>query len=370
MNSREYVEQVLKLLIQRQQDEEIIALRSDLKTNETRSPEIVRLLNIAAATANFHRGRFDQAEDILARSALLNSLDGKFLRAKIEWKRGFPELAMALRDQLINGFPQNPEVYRIKTEWLLELELEDTARRVSLQRRLKFPQDPRVRIDLLHAFDRAKDETAVTNEVEALYQDFPKNYQVLLQRGDFAANTGRFQLAESLLAYARENGLPVEAATLMTVESLIVAGNYAAGLELAQNTVEQNPHWEATLAPVFNGLQAICYYALGDREEANLFLDNYLTLKTTRAENQIAVAERLVMVGASREARRVLQHAVEKDSLNQAALTRLIEFDLSSVDAPDLPANLERFLKMRRPPNSLLRDAYDRLGAISILLCR
>ncbi|MCR9297248.1 MAG: hypothetical protein NXI32_31510, partial [bacterium] len=116
------------------------------------------------------------------------------------------------------------------------------------------------------------------------------------------------------------------------------------------------------IAPVFNGLQAICYVALGEREEANLFLDNYLNLSSLRAENLVAVSERLNSVGATREARRVLEHAVERDPLNQAALAQLIEFDLDSDSASDLPAHLERMLEMRRPSTSLLRRAYEKLG--------
>ena len=112
----------------------------------------------------------------------------------------------------------------------------------------------------------------------------------------------------------------------------------------------------------FNGLQAICYHALGEREEANLFLDNYLNLDTLRAENLVAVSKRLESVGADREARFVLDHAVKRDRLNQAALNRLIEFDLEAANAPKLPANLHLIMEMRRPPTPLLRKAYDKLG--------
>lgn len=76
----------------------------------------------------------------------------------------------------------------------------------------------------------------------------------------------------------------------------------------------------------------------------------------------MAVAERLLNVGADREARRVLAHAVSQDRLNQSALTRIIEFDLTAPDAPELPENIERLLAMRRASPELLRQAYDRLG--------
>ncbi|GAB5560735.1 MAG: hypothetical protein SynsKO_23820 [Synoicihabitans sp.] len=320
------------------------------------------MLDLAHATALFHRGRFDQAEDILAQPGLIDRFESRLLRTRIEWQRGFPELALALIDQLLNDYPASAEAYRTKVSWLIEIEQPGTARRESLQRRLRFPEQAQPRIDLLYAFDRTGDDDAIQEELDSIYRDFAENQQVLLQVGDFAANTGRPDTANALLQYLRARDFPLEAATLMTVEALIVAGEYQAGLELAQDTLEENPQWESNLAPIFHGLQAISYFALGDREEASLFLDNYLSLPSIRPENQIAVAERLISVGAGREARRVLQHAVSKDELNQAALTRLIEFDLEALDAPDLPANLSKILSMRRPPTKLLRDAYDRLG--------
>ena len=148
----------------------------------------------------------------------------------------------------------------------------------------------------------------------------------------------------------------------MLVESEIVTGNYESAVERTRSLIQANPQWESQFAPVFNGLQAIAHFALGDRESANLYLNSFLNLKSVRADNLVAVAKRLESVGAKSEARRVLDKAVKSDPLNQPALAQLIEFDIAEPDSPDLPENLRKLLKMRRPSPALMQLAYDRLG--------
>ena len=361
-NNLPYIQRTIRQLFSRQKDAEVITLSQNLIARSDLSPRTKLLAALSLANAYFYRGHFDQAEDTLEKFNIAQNPEGRLLIAKIEWDRGFQDLAMALISQLAIEFPSNLQIYRTQVQWLITQDEVDSARRASLLRRIKYPDQAQPRIDLLYAFDKSDEDSAVDSEAQSLFSDFGENYSTILQVGDFAANTGRTQLAERVFDHAQRNNQPLPGPALMVVESMIVAGNYRQALEQTTLTMEAHPDWEAELAPVFNGLQAICYHALGEREEASLFLDSYLGLKSTRAENLVAVSERLLSVGANREARRVLAHAVDHDPLNQAALTRLIEFDLNSPDAPELPSSLGRLLTMRRASPVLLRDVYDRLG--------
>jgi tetratricopeptide (TPR) repeat protein len=357
-----YLQRTFRFLFSRRADLEVIEIAQRLLPALESSHEAAGLVAGSLANALYFRGQFDQAEDVLRAHSLNSTLDGRLLSAKIEWDRGFPELALALIEALAKDFPASAQTYRTHVQWLIDRGQSDSARRASLLRRIRFPDQAQPRIDLLYAFDTAEDHAAVDLEAKSLFADFGDEFPIILQIGDFAANTGRVDLAEQVLQHAQQSGMPTEGPELMRVESLIVGGDYQNALNAVREALEQNPAWERSLAPVFNGLRAICYFALGESEDANLFLNSYLGLRDTRAENLVAVADRLLSVGAEREARRVLEHAVVNDPLNQAALTRLIEFDLNKPDAPDLPANLERLLSMRRASPVLLRDAYNRLG--------
>ena len=357
-----YLGQTIQTLFRRQKDSDLIRISSELLQRDSLSLAAAQRLRLAKAQAQFFRGNFDQSEDTLADTSISRLPESRLLRARIEWERGFPELALALIAQLEKEFPANLEIYRQKVQWLIAEGQTDKARGSSLIRRIRHPDQFQPRIDLLYAFDQRKDENAVAEETQFLLRDFKSDYAAILQLGDFAANTGREEIAQLVWEHAAQHEMPIEGPALMLVESLITAAQYDLALEETKELLDQHPAWEQKLAPVFNGLQAICYHALGDREEANLFLNNYLNLETVRAENLVAVSKRLQSVGADREARFVLDHAVKRDRLNQAALNRLIEFDLEAADAPELPVNLSRIMEMRRPPSSLLRKAYDKLG--------
>ncbi len=358
-----YIKRLVRALLSRERDATVIQLANDCLDLADLPDSVKRFLVVSAAHAKFHRGNFDQAESTLETHQLSNSPSGRLLAAKIEWARGFPELAIAMIEQLSREFPDDRSIYRTHIQWLVQEGHEDTARRLSLLRRVQHPDQSQPRIDLLYAFDKIGDEVALQREANALFEDFVASDTVILQIGDFAANTGRPDLARRVLEFARSHDINEEVPSLMLVEAQIVAGNYRQAVDAARAILELNPDWEEWMAPVFHGLQAIAFVALGDREEANLFLGSYLGLEEVRAENLVAVANRLLDVGAEREARKVLTHAVRADPQNQAALTRLIELDLESKDAPNLPQNLAHLLEMRRASPRLLRQAYDVLGS-------
>lgn len=361
-NEIPYMRRAIHVLFSQQKDSDIVKLSDSLLSNEELGSESEQLLRIAKANALFFRGNFDQTEDTLSDEHISKLPESRLLQARIEWDRGFPELALALIEQLNIEFPKNLEIYRHQIQWLIADGQIESARQTSFLRRIRYPDQAQPRIDLLYAFDKAGEEITIENDARSLLRDFHGNYAVLLQLGDFAANTGRVDIAQQVVAHAAQQNMALEGPALMVVEAMITAGDYRSALDQTQQTLTDNPEWKDKLAPVFNGLQAICYHALGEREEANLFLGNYLSLDSLRAENLVAVSKRLDDVGASREARMVLDHAVQRDSLNQAALTRLIEFDLNSANAPELPSNLRQIMNMRRPPTTLLRQAYDKVG--------
>jgi tetratricopeptide (TPR) repeat protein len=230
-------------------------------------------------------------------------------------------------------------------------------------RQLSYPDRPRPRIDLLYLYDKAKDEAAVRAGIEELFRDFAKNGEVMLALADFAANSGRPALARRIYEYCKANNLPWEGPALMTVEAHVVAKEYREALEACRQMIKDNPEWGKRFYSVFNGLQAIANYGLGDIEAAQLFLNNFLNQAGVRADNLVAVSNRLMTVGAKDQARQVLVQAVKTDPLNQTALVGLIRLDLELGQADTLAASLRTLLTMRKPPRELLQTAYTKLAS-------
>ena len=362
-NDPDYLKLLFSFLLQRQEDERTLTLAKTLLDKSRTSSPNNQLIALAAASASFFRGNYDQAEDFMHTYGLENTRDGRLLSTRIAWERGLKDIALAQLSQLADEFPKDEEIYAQSVSYLREAGRDDEARRESFLRAIGNPGDARARIDLLYALQKEGDNAAVKENVEEIMQDFSRNTNALLALADFAANTGNPPLAKRIYDYAKAGKTNWEGPALMMIEANIVSKQYQPALQLVRQLLQGNPEWAKRYYAVFNGLQAIAHYGLGDPESAQLFLNNFLTQSNVRADNLIAVSKRLVDVGAQTQARQVLVQAAKADPLNQAALTGLIKLDLALNNSDMLAVNIRKLLEMRKPSKELLAAAYRKLGS-------
>jgi Flp pilus assembly protein TadD len=362
-NDTDYLKGLFAFLLQQQDDEQVLAYYKELLGNDKTITPRNQLVALAAASACYFRGNYDQAESILQTYQLESSRDGRLLIARINWDRGAKEQALEKLRELSADLPNDEEVYSQTVTYLRELGRDDEARRESFIRALSNPNNARARIDQLYALQKQGDSAAVAANVDEIYQDFYNDSNALLALADFAANTGNPVLAKRIYDHSKKDNLNWEGAALMTVEANIVAGKYQEALEMVRSLLKENPEWSKRYYSVFNGLQAIAQYGLGDAESAQLFLNNFLAQSNVRADNLIAVSKRLMSVGAKTQARQVLEQATKADPLNQAALSGLIKLDMELGNIAPLADNIRTLLTMRRPSVEILRNAQQKLGS-------
>jgi hypothetical protein len=362
-NDNDYLKTLFSFLLQQQDDQQILAYYKELLANDPAITPRNQLVALAAASSCYFRGNYDEAETILRRYQLELSRDGRLLGARISWDRGARDQALARLDELKSEFPNDEEIYTQTVSYLREAGRDDEARRESFLRALANPRNARARIDELYALQKEAEIETVKASAEGILNDFSSDSNALLALADFAANSGDPVLARRVYDHAKANNLNWEGAALMTVEANIVAKKYQAALELVRELLKANPEWGKRFYSVFNGLQAIANYGLGDAEAAQLFLNNFLAQSNVRAENLLAVSKRLLAVGARTQARQVLEQAVKSDPLNQAALTNLVQIDLDLNNTAPLACNVRKLLTMRRPSQDVLRAAYRKLGS-------
>lgn len=367
---REYLQTLFTFLLQQQQDVRTIKIADEwlakLPTDDERRP----LIAMAKATAAFYRGNYDLTEDTLRIFNLTSLRDARILDARIDWERGQHDLALDKLRVLADQFPKDQEVYVQLINYLREDNRDSEIRQTSLLRQIAFPDQPRPRIDYLYILDKQKDNDRVSENIEDIFRDFPKSSDAMLALADFAANTGRPGLAQRIYDYAKANKLNWEGPALMTVEAHVVAKQYAQAVETSRRMLADNPEWGKRFSSVFNGLQAIANFGLGDTQAAQIFLNNFLAQTNIRADNLVAVSNRLIAVGAKEQARQVLAQAVATDPLNQPALVNFIKLDLELRNPSSLAENVRRLMDMRKPPRQLLSDAYYKLASDRYLFDR
>lgn len=362
-NDPDYLKTLFAFLLQQQDDKQVLAYYKELLGDDPAITPRNQLVALAAASSCYFRGNYDEAEVILRRYQLEFSRDGRLLFARITWDRGARDQALDRLRELTAEFPNDEEIYTQTVAYLRDAGRDSEARRESFIRAIANPRNARARIDQLYAYHKEGDTASVKSNSEEVFRDFSSDSNALLALADFAANTGDPVLARRIYDHARASNLNWEGAALMTVEANIVAKQYQTALELVRQLLKENPEWGKRFYSVFNGLQAIANYGLGDAEAAQLFLNNFLSQSNVRAENLVAVSRRLLSVGARAQARQVLDQAVKADALNQAALTSLVQLDLDLNNTAPLAGNVRKLLTMRKPSQDVLRAAYRKLGS-------
>jgi tetratricopeptide (TPR) repeat protein len=359
-----YVKAVVTFLLQRQEDGQVVALARRLLPAAVPGSAHARLWALAAGTASVLRGNYDQAEDFLrAVPRLADSREGRLLSAKLEWDRGYRELALVQFRQLASELPQDAEVHRELLGHLRQQGLMDEARRRSLERQIAFPKEVGPRIELLHTYRQAGEAVRVAREADALLRDFAGDSAALLSLADFAANVGDVALMRRTVGEAAARGMELDPFALLRVETLVVARDFQGAVEAIRGYRAEFPAGERTHAGVLDSLQAAALLGLGDDSAATMFLNSFLGQADLRADNLLAVANRLADLGAVDAARRTLARAVELDPLNQAALTRLVEVEVMLNAGDGLAVHVQRLIRLRRPSPDILRVAQLKLGS-------
>jgi hypothetical protein len=359
----EYLRSYVRFLLDRQEDALVQQLADELLPAKPELNERNQFIALAAATAKYLRGNFDQAEDLIAAYQLTRTVDGRVLQSRIDWDRGYRDLALSRMRALVNERPNDDQLYVIISSFLREAGARAEAERYALLRRLNSPTSPGPRIALMSAFRESENASRLQREVADFLADFSEDPSALIGLANFAANAGDIELSRRVLGLCEAQGFDTSAPSLMLVEAHIVAKDYRAALALVERIERSGAEWAEQQAGVLAGLRAIAAFGTGNSENGQLSLRNFLSQRTIRPENLIAVSNRLLAVGAREQARQVLEQAVASDELNQNALSNLITLDLDLGNTEGLKPNLERLLGMRRPSLVLLRQAEEKLSS-------
>jgi hypothetical protein len=105
-----YLQSALQFLLQLQSDARVIELATSILADTAASVSHRRIAALYAATAHTYRGSYDRAEDLVFGHQLAETREGRMLSARIEWERGYPELALLKLEQLRVGLPRDDEV--------------------------------------------------------------------------------------------------------------------------------------------------------------------------------------------------------------------------------------------------------------------
>jgi tetratricopeptide (TPR) repeat protein len=351
----EYVMTYFRFLFSQQWDDRVVEFSRKLQLTGIQNPSVQHALIMAEASAHYFRGRYGKARSVLQNKNKLGTRDGKVLFAEIIWHGGQIDKALALLAEVSAGRVFDDEVYNIRLDLLRQLGRLTDVRSLAVLHQLEQSDEPRGFIDELSTFDPDKDAVRWAGMVSDFFSRFPSHEVALNGLAELAAKTGQVELAWRVYRQCKATQVPWLASAKSVIEAHIAAKRYAEAIAAIQSIMTENTEWAKGNGTQFDIFRSIANYTLGDKSLSALQLQNYLNDKQADPANFVAVAEQMARVGALDQARTILVAAVTADSLNQVALTRLVELDLEQLDTLSLVTNTERLLVMRKPEPAFLR---------------
>lgn len=362
-NQVDYLREVLGYFFGLQADSTVITVTQEMLTRLDPQLPAWRMASTALAYAYYNRGHYAEATEVLAKSNLLGTPEGRFVTARIEWEKGRRAAALAQLRELTIQVPADSEIFRTFVFYLGEEKRWGEVRRASWLRQLALPDQPAAYVDFIKACGEEGDTARLVEAETAFYERFKDNTQALLMLSEAAAQAGRIEVTQRVAARCHELKRDENDAVLLVLRAKLEARAYQAVIEQCIDLGAVVLKWPERQRLVLGGLRAVALYGLKQEAEAEPLLRRLWETRVLPSQVLAALALQVERVGHGREARRILRQAVAVDPLNQSALVFLLRSSLADEELRDAPALIERLLSMRNPPEELLAGLSQRLGS-------
>lgn len=362
LDNFEYLKTAFPALLDVAEDDRVIALAKQVLPPEPDHIFNHQYIALQAATAHFNRGRYDEAERLVRSWGLEASVEGQVLLARSDWERGFPQAAVQRMTDQLPRFPHHDPILLQLVAWDRELGKTDEARRYALIRHFDDPASPGPRIDVIYTYHVTHDLAAERREIEAYFHDFSADPHALLILAYYATDTQQVALADRVREAAAAHQFRTGVFDLARMQVAIATSDYAGALKLAEATRQDKAFSDPVHTPILGGLRAVALFGLKDTANAGAAFNSFISQARLRASDALLLARDLRAVGASAQARQILDHAWVLDPLNQSALTELVRLDTENGDRERVAENIPRLLAMRKPSRALLEDVLLRFN--------
>ena len=365
IHNEEFCVSALKALINNKMDGEVLEIANEYLPKEYKigDNENFQTLAFAAATSSFYRGKLDETEDYLNTFLLNQSIDGLILSSKVSWDRGNKFSAIKKLESALYKFPNSDQIYSQISYYYREMNDFDASRRYAQLRNLKSPSDPDPLIELIYLYDKYDKNEKVVEYSKQIVKNFKDNEMAIYKLANFAASTGKVNIAQFCYELALEKSYKLENFALTLVEAHISINDFQGAVDFSEELLLENPKWLKDKWSIFSSLRALASYGLNRPDLGEIYLEEFLNEPNNNSDTLVAVAKRFTDNRMYQQAKRILDSAYSEDENNQRVLYSLLKVNLKLGMTQELSSQIKKLLKTRRPDKQLLKNAYNRLGS-------
>ena len=349
------------------QDQMIIKAAEMYMDDPEVDPGIQADLRVAYAQANFLRGNFDLATDFIRKQRLDLTLEGYTLLCQISWERGDRQIAVNRLSDAARNFPNAEHLRAMIARWQKELgNLEESRDSLNLLA-VRDPAAHSPRIQVLYLLPGPENAKRREEHVDRLIADFGRSEIALLELGQFANDVADVALSERLLKFATDNRFPSRPKFLLThVECLTNANRNKEAIVIVDELFERDAkaQWFGEMRVTFEALRTIAYYADNQPDIGAINLKKVMDTRNVPPQLLVAIGRKLIQCKRFAEANNTLVAAHLRHENNQALLLQLVKMKIENEEiSDDLEIYLRRLMATRRPPSSVLEQAYNRIAS-------
>ncbi|MCF7688111.1 MAG: hypothetical protein K9M98_05445 [Cephaloticoccus sp.] len=356
-----YLRDLFKLLQSANRNERIITLGSQFLPATPDADQTHQEIVYQIVRAELRLKQTEKAKLLLQVWKLDNTLDGQLLLADLENADGFPDLAVMRLENLARTHPKSEMIGLRLVSLYKEMDRLADARRVAIERMIKFPGSPGAHVDLISLLYDSGDMPAFDREAMSFVTRFARDNRALVLLASAAMRLHEPWLARLVRDKAPKN----EAGHVSSVFQVIVmhaeclAGHYQLAIDENQ-VLAGYPNLSPTDQAAGIVIQAWANYGLGKTTDGETALNQFLTLSTNVLNQHGALlARELDLLDKKAESRRVLLALVERNPGNPNYLTKLVNYDLELQHWEEVTSRLPSLLALDPPPLELLTKIWQ-----------
>lgn len=357
----EFALEYIRMCFAKEQEYRVIAMAKYVLAHEATSPAVRDLFAKALASAQFQRGDFAGTRATIEKYNLSRTPEGFMLNVRMLWETGKNDEAIAMLEPVAMASTKDPSFLTALIELKRKNDDLNGARAAASLYLLRANDRYQAHIKLFELLESPEETPRRIEAIERYIKSFSNNEAAMLLLSEYASDRGDTELCRRVMLIANEQKFAdAPRFELLYIEAHLKAERYQETVAFVDKLFMDNPPWLPKYRQVFDCLRMVAQMSMNRHDMSEI---GFNRLKDRAEVLPLAfmttVAKKLVQIGRTEDAMRVIDLAYYRNGKSHTALNNVVDVHLLAGGSPDTPKLLAQLLRNRRPNKDILKMARD-----------
>lgn len=355
-DKQDYAREYIRACFAKEKEGRVIAMAKYVLARPETAPAVREAFARAMAMAYYQRGDFARCAKVIETEKLQRTPDGFMLTVRMLRETGEQAEAVRMLEPVALAQSNDPTFLSALIELKKGVGDIEGARSSASLYLIRASDKYQARIKLIELLESPEQLARQAELIASYRRDFAGNEPASLLLCEYAADRGRVDLCAELMKEAKaKKYADAPRFELLFIESHLKANRYDETVSLVDKLFVDNPAWLLNYRQIFDCLRMVAQMSMSRDDMSEIgFRKLSERAETLPMPLMTTVAKKLVQVGRSDDAMRVINLAYERNARSHTALTNVVDVHLAAGGGPTTPALIRRLLENRRPSSELL----------------